>query len=237
MTPYFSLVLTERPLFSSFSLSPKDPYFGGRVRTSPSLPYVSAPPPPRILTDDSSWCRHNREKYTFILISSYTRQQTSKNITTQTNGNLTFLYTVTSHFLWKMSFLKEIAMQRYSKYRWIQVKFATHLGCMMKTYSGGIRGWAWGNSSQSEALPPPPHAGVLSLWRWCRCKAPKAPYFQCCCLPLTPYFCWLSLLLLKDLTFFGEMWALRSLSPKDPLFFAFDCHRKLLFVSISSTNW
>ena len=45
MTPYFSFVLTERPLFSLFSLSPKDPYFGGRVRTYPSLPYVSAPPP------------------------------------------------------------------------------------------------------------------------------------------------------------------------------------------------
>ena len=45
-TPYFSFVLTERPLFSLFSLSPKDPYFGGRVRTYPSLPYVSAPPPP-----------------------------------------------------------------------------------------------------------------------------------------------------------------------------------------------
>ena len=43
MTPYFSLVLTERPLFSVFSLSPKDPYFGGRGRTYPSLPYVSAP--------------------------------------------------------------------------------------------------------------------------------------------------------------------------------------------------
>ena len=27
---------------------------------------------------------------------------------------------------------------------------------------------------------------------------------------------------------FGEMWALRTLSPKDPLFFAFGCHRKLL---------
>ena len=45
MTPYFSFVLTERPPFSLFSLSPKDPYFWGRVRTYPSLPYVSAPPP------------------------------------------------------------------------------------------------------------------------------------------------------------------------------------------------
>ena len=40
MTPHFILVLTERPPFF-FSLSPKDPYFGGRVRTSPSLPYVT----------------------------------------------------------------------------------------------------------------------------------------------------------------------------------------------------
>ena len=36
MTPYFSLVLTERPPFF-FSLSPKDPYFGVVSRTSPSL--------------------------------------------------------------------------------------------------------------------------------------------------------------------------------------------------------
>ena len=43
MTPYFSFALTERPPFF-FSLSPKDPYFWGCVRTSPSLPYVSAPP-------------------------------------------------------------------------------------------------------------------------------------------------------------------------------------------------
>ena len=45
MTPYFSFVLIERPHFSLFSLSPKDPYFGGLVPTSPSLPYVSATPP------------------------------------------------------------------------------------------------------------------------------------------------------------------------------------------------
>ena len=44
MTPYFSFVLTERPLFSLFSPSPKDPYFEGLGRTSPSLPYLSAPP-------------------------------------------------------------------------------------------------------------------------------------------------------------------------------------------------
>ena len=31
-------------LFLFFSLSPKDPYFGSLVRTSPSLSYVSAPP-------------------------------------------------------------------------------------------------------------------------------------------------------------------------------------------------
>ena len=80
--------------------------------------------------------------------------------------------------------------------------------------------------------------GGLPLWRWRGCKAPKTPYFQCCCHPMTPYFCWLSLLSPnKDLaTLFGEMWALRSLSPKGLLFFAFG-HRKLLFVSISSTNW
>ena len=50
--PFFFIVLTKwppillllslkDPLFSLFSLSPKDPYFGGRVRTYPSLP----PPP------------------------------------------------------------------------------------------------------------------------------------------------------------------------------------------------
>ena len=73
--------------------------------------------------------------------------------------------------------------------------------------------------------------------RWWGCKAPKTPYFQRCCHRMTPYFCLLSLLSPKDLTFFGEMWALWSVSPKDPLFFAFGCHKKLLFVSISSTNW
>ena len=42
MTPFLLSSLKD-PLFSLFSLSPKDPYFGGRVRTYPSLPYVSAP--------------------------------------------------------------------------------------------------------------------------------------------------------------------------------------------------
>ena len=42
--PIFLLSSLKDPLFSLFSLSPKDPYFGGRVRTSPSLPYVSALP-------------------------------------------------------------------------------------------------------------------------------------------------------------------------------------------------
>ena len=43
MTPYFSFVLTERPHIYSVTDSPKDPYFWGRVRTSPSLPYVIPP--------------------------------------------------------------------------------------------------------------------------------------------------------------------------------------------------
>ena len=83
--------------------------------------------------------------------------------------------------------------------------------------------------------------GALPLWRWRGCKAPKTPYFQRCCHPMTPYFCWLSLLSPKC-----EMWALRSLSPKDPLCFAFGYHRALLFFfllfffffffSISKTN-
>ena len=49
--PLFFIVLTKWPpifLLSSlkdpiFILSPKDPYFWGRVRTSPSLPYVIPP--------------------------------------------------------------------------------------------------------------------------------------------------------------------------------------------------
>ena len=48
--PIFLLSSLKDPLFSLFSLSPKDPYFGGRVRTYPSLPYVSAPPPPSTST-------------------------------------------------------------------------------------------------------------------------------------------------------------------------------------------
>ena len=59
---------------------------------------------------------------------------------------------------------------------------------------------------------------MLHLLRWWGCKAPKTLYFQCCCHPLTPYFCWLSLLSPKDPPFFGEMWALQSLLLKDPLF-------------------
>ena len=43
MTPIFLLSSLKDPLYSLFSLSPKDPYFGGHVRTHPSLPYVSAP--------------------------------------------------------------------------------------------------------------------------------------------------------------------------------------------------
>ena len=42
--PIFLLSSLTDPIFSLFSLSPKDPYFWGRVRTSPSLPYVIAPP-------------------------------------------------------------------------------------------------------------------------------------------------------------------------------------------------
>ena len=58
------------------------------------------------------------------------------------------------------------------------------------------------------AMDNVPGGGALPLWRWRGCKAPKTPYFQRCCHPMTPYFCWLSLLSSKDLKFFGEMWAL-----------------------------
>ena len=86
----------------------------------------------------------------------------------------------------------------------------------------------------SAKIPP----GGLPLWRWRGCKAPgKTPYFQRYCHPMTPYFCWLSLLSPKDPTYFGEIGLLNRSHPKTPLFFAFGSHRKLLFVSISSTNW
>ena len=63
-TPYFSFVLTERPHFSLFSLSPKDQYFWGRVRTSPSLPYMSAPLPTFSLSTPrgTTWCHFNWER-------------------------------------------------------------------------------------------------------------------------------------------------------------------------------
>ena len=66
--------------------------------------------------------------------------------------------------------------------------------------------------------------------------APKPPYFQCWSHPMTPYFADCLCCHPKTPHCFCKMWALRSLSPKDPLFFAFSCHRKLLFVSVSSTN-
>ena len=58
----------------------------------------------------------------------------------------------------------------------------------------------------------------------------RPPFFQCC-----P---WLSLLSPKDPTFLVKcgLFADRS-HPKTTYFFACGCHRKLLFVSISSTNW
>ena len=54
MTPYFSFVLTERPPFSLFSLSTKDPYFGGRVRTSRHF-HMRVPPPRVRPAVDLSW--------------------------------------------------------------------------------------------------------------------------------------------------------------------------------------
>ena len=63
MTPYFSFVLTERPPFSLFSLSPKDSYFGGLVPTSPSLPYVSAFPPPRASIHSNICCHGDVSLY------------------------------------------------------------------------------------------------------------------------------------------------------------------------------
>ena len=68
------------------------------------------------------------------------------------------------------------------------------------------------------------HPGALPLWRWRGYKDLKTPYFQRCCHPMTRYFCWLSLLSPKDPTFFCEMWALRSLSPKTPYKTNHFCH-------------
>ena len=77
--------------------------------------------------------------------------------------------------------------------------------------------------------------GALSLWRLRGCKAPKTRYFQycchqwihifadcLCCHPKTPHF----------LVNVGSSIALTQRPP----FFAFGCHRKLFFFSISSTN-
>ena len=79
--------------------------------------------------------------------------------------------------------------------------------------------------------------GALPLWRWRRCKAPKIPYFQCWCYPMTPYFCWLSLMSLKDPTFFLVKYGLFDRShPKTPYFlhsaatgsyFLFQFHRQI----------
>ena len=63
LTKWPSIFLLSSPKDPFFlnSLSPKDPYFGGRVCTSPSLPYVSAPPPPDLPEwfhfDTEDWAR------------------------------------------------------------------------------------------------------------------------------------------------------------------------------------
>ena len=59
--------------------------------------------------------------------------------------------------------------------------------------------------------------GVLPLWRWHGYMAPKTPYFQRCCHPMTPYFCWLSLLSPKDPTFFVKCGLFHCSHPKTPL--------------------
>ena len=63
-------------------------------------------------------------------------------------------------------------------------------------------------------------------------KAPKTPYFQPCCHPMTPYVCWLSLQMLSPndplATVLGEMWAFQSL--KDPLFCIRLAHQEANFL-------
>ena len=66
--------------------------------------------------------------------------------------------------------ISSFAGQEWSN-SWFQAKFSTRLKisgfCQISPRGGG---------------------GALPLWRWCRCKAPKTPYFQCCCHPMTHIF-------------------------------------------------
>ena len=74
------------------------------------------------------------------------------------------------------------------------------------------------SSSISFTLHPGEGAG-FPLWRWRRCKAPKTSYFQCCCYPMIPYLCWLSLLSPKDPTlFWWNVGPLITLTQRPPTF-------------------
>ena len=78
--------------------------------------------------------------------------------------------------------------------------------------------------------------GALPLWKWRGCKAPKTPYFQCCCHPMSPYICWLSLLSPKDPTFLVNVDSSITLTQRLPYFlhstatgsyFLFQFHRQI----------
>ena len=70
-------------------------------------------------------------------------------------------------------------------------------------------------SSEAMNIVHPCHP----LWRWIGDKAPKIPYFQRCCHPITPYFCWLSLLSPKDPTLiWWNVGSLIALTQRPPIF-------------------
>ena len=96
-------------------------------------------------------------------------------------------------YLWMLDIIRK---------HWIHKNYYTPFSVSRKNINGGMLG--------GVALP---------LWRWRGCKAPKTPYFQRCCHPMTPYFCWLSLLSLKDPHFMVKCGLFYRSHPRPPFFF------------------
>ena len=98
--------------------------------------------------------------------------------------------------------------------------------CTILQHSGAVSNCAWLH-----------YPGALPLWRWHGCKAPKTPYLQCCCHPMTPYFLLIVSAITQRSHTFGVKCRLFDRShPKTPYFshsaatgsyFLFQIHRRI----------